>query len=701
MILMKKTNFFRIIMYRLPFFLTIFLCFCAVSVAQGNAAQDTVQLKEVVVSQGKRANVSGLTTGKLSLRADDVKVLPSLLGNTDMLKILELLPGIQTSADGNTNLYVRGGDPGQNLLLYNDVPVYSPGHLAGIFPLFNADHISTVEFLKSGVDSRYGGFLSSVFSVKSKEHIPSKTGITGNVGLLSSQATAELAISKNWGARISARKTYINLFLMPLLNRFDKSTKTDVGDLGYDFYDFNVTLLGQISAKSKLTINALHSRDILELEEKITNISALLRWDNTALSAKLETQFNQNTQLEQTLYLSRFNNDLNSSQADILMKVRSFAGDLGYRNRLRYQLFGISFESGMQYAYHDLLPQKSAFVNADMDFLREGFGRNTAHDAAVFTSATIPLFKKIQIEPGVRYQFFRSEVTAAPAGNFHNADLRLRANYELSKTQLFRAGYSRNTQYIYKLTPSSVGLPTDFWVASSALIRPQTGNEVSVGYYRSFAELMFELSTDIYFRQMKNATEYNIDFGKTSDSSFDKQILYGKGQAYGIEFLLKKNYGKFTSWLSYSLGRSERRFDAINNGKVFPAKYDRTHDFSFVGAYSFNSKWDMSLVWVYATGNAYTQPSSWYFINNVPVREYAAYNGTRMPAYNRTDISVNYWFREGNGINFSVHNLFYVRNPVYIFMHINKNKNTGQLDVTVKRKALFTILPSLSWRFKF
>ncbi|MDR0873501.1 MAG: TonB-dependent receptor plug domain-containing protein [Prevotellaceae bacterium] len=678
----------------------ILALFCVAAAVRGeNAVEDSVLLNEVVVNRGSRANVSGLSSGRLSLRTDDAKMLPSLLGNTDMLKILELLPGIQTSTDGNTNLYVRGGDPGQNLLLYNDVPIYSPGHLAGIFPLFNADHVSTVDFLKSGADSRYGNFLSSVFSVNSKEAVPQKASLKGSVGLLSSQATAEWAMGKNWGASLSARKTYINLFLMPLIHYFDSSKNSELQGVGYDFYDFNATVAGRLSTKNRLTINALYSQDVFEVAENITNIDAALKWRNAAFSAKLETTLPENITLEQTAFYSTYSNRLSTAQADISINVLSSVEDIGYKNRLQYRLFGIPFESGVQYVYHNLLPQKSALTNADMAFRREAFGRNTAHDAAAFTAAVIRFGSKFQIEPGVRYQFFRSETQVAD--NFHSADLRFRAQYRLSATQLFRAGYSRNTQYIYKLTPSSVGLPTDFWVASSAHIRPQKGNEVSIGYYRSFADQMFELSTDIYYRNMENATEYNVDFGESKTTSFDNQILYGEGQAYGIELLLKKNYGKLTAWLSYSLGRSERRFKEINNGRVFPAKYDRTHDLSLVGAYTFNPKWDISLVWIYATGNAYTQPSSWYFVNNLPVREYAAYNSMRLPAYNRTDISVNYWFKPNNGINLSVHNLFFVRNPIYVFMAIQKDDDSGQLNVNVKRKALFTILPSISWRFKF
>jgi hypothetical protein len=683
------------------FALFIFLCFCAVATAQSNVVRDTVSLKEVEINQSSRASVTGLSSGKLSLRAEDAKVLPSLLGNTDILKILELLPGVQTSIDGNSNLYVRGGDPGQNLLLYNDVPIYSPGHLAGIFPLLNADHISAVDFQKSGIDSHYGNFLSSVLSVESNDKVPQKNSVKGSIGLLSSQATAEFAIGKEWGLRFSARKTYINLFLMPLLRRFDKSSTSDIQGMGYDFYDFNFTLAGQISKKNRLTVDALYSRDVLELEENVTNIDAALKWSNAAFSAKLETQINDKTALEQIAFFSRYDNRFHTAQADILINDRSNIEDFGYKNRLQYRIWGIPFESGVQYSNHFLPAQQTTVSNAEMQLQQETFGKSTAHDAAVFTAAIIQILPKLSIKPGVRYQFFRSEVAALPAKNFHSRDARFRAQYHLTATQSLRAGYSHNTQYVNKIITTSIGLPTDFWVTSSALVRPQIGNEISVGYYRSFAEQMFELSADIYYRKIKNATEYNTDFGTMQAASFDSRILYGKGQSYGIELLLKKNYGKLTCWLSYSLGRSERRFKEINNGKAFPAKYDRTHDFSFVSAYKFNPKWDLSLVWVYATGNSYTQPSSWYFVNNVPVREYAAYNSIRMPAYNRTDISVNYWFKENNGINLSVHNLFHVRNPLYIFMQIQKDDDTGQLDVNMKRKALFTILPSISWRFKF
>lgn len=627
-----------------------------------------------------------------------------MMGTPDVLKILELTPGVQTSGEGKSNIYVRGGDPGQTLLSYAGIPLYTPGHAINIFPMFNADHLSTVELIKGGVNASYGNLMSGAILTQPTENIPAKTSVKGNVGLLASQATLGLRVNDKVGIYVSGRKTYLNALLKPLLAMTLKNNlHNDLEEISYNFHDANVTAIAKLSEKNKLVINFLGGQDRLDISEQIIGMQGLLDWHSIALGAKLESELQGGKKLQQQITYSSFQNLFSVSLSEIHVKTLAGIKDLGYDNKFNYTIKGLSFESGVQYKYYQLYPQEFEKQQSSIDFPDLSFGMNDAHYAALFTTTTLNMLPGLTLEPGLRYNFFHSRIVEKDTRkSFHHIDFRLFARYQIDGEKFLRATMSHNSQYVSKLFPSTTGLPTDFWVAASGEILPQYGNEVSVGYYHTVMDGMFELSSDIYFRKMKNVVEYTQNFIESENSLFTEQIFCGQGRAYGIELMLKKNFGNFTGWLSYSLGRSERNFDEINDGETFPARHDRTHDFSFSGSYVFNKKWDVALTQILATGNTYTAPSSWYFINNTPVKEYGKYNNARLPFYNRTDFGVNYWFKENNGINLSIYNVFAIRNPLYVSLRVEQVEEAkNKISISMKKRTLFTIMPSISWRFKF
>jgi hypothetical protein len=672
---------------------------------ESGITKDTIRLKEIMIQNAKHSPVSGALSGKITLDVEGLKPLPSMLGTTNVLKLLELTPGVQTSGDGNSNLYVRGGDPGQNLLLYNDNPIYSPGHILNIFPLFNPGHISSVQLSKSGFNSSYGGMLSSVIAVDTKNEIPRETSVSGNLGLLGFQASSEFSLGKNWGAYVSARRTYLELLLKPITNLVVEGSN-DADDLDYNFWDGNITLVGKLSDKNKLIFDLFMSSDKLDIKDEDIILNGYLKWSNTILSTKLETTLSDNKKLEQQVSFSSFKNKLHTSQAEMYIEMLSEVQDVGYKNKLSVSLDNIKIEGGLQYTYHSVLPQETETYNSEIIFDVENVGRNEAHDLAAFVSSELRIVPRLFIEPGLRYNFYSSKINRKnQRKNFQNIDYRFSSRYQLSGSQFLRAGFSYNTQYMTKLTPSSIGLPTDFWISASKDILPQKGQEYSLGYYQSVDNNKYEISTDIYYRKMKNVSEFNQNFMNVSQNVFTEDILYGKGRSYGFEIMVKKNTGRVTGWISYSWGKSDRNFEGIENGRTFPAKYDRRHDFSATAMYAFNKRWDISMAQIYATGNTYTLPTSWYFMNGMPVKEYGKYNNALMPDYIRTDVSVNYWFKKDNGLNFSIYNMFMVKNPIYVFITLD-NKPSGGSDeerfsVKVKKKTFFPFVPSFSWNFKF
>ncbi len=679
------------------FFTVLFPEFVLAQYAVSQEGKDTIQIEEVTISGRTGKKVAGLLTGKTLMDPESISQLPSILGNTNVLKLLELTPGVQNAGDANTNMYVRGGDPGQNLLLYNDVPVFTQGHLLSFFSLFNADHLSSLELQRSAIDACYGGRLSSVISVKSKKSMPEKAGIRGSVGLLSSQATIELPVTDRWAVYLSGRKTYISLLMNPLLNAtINNNAENRVDDTSYEFYDMNLTVAGQLSSRNQIQIDAFMGKDHLDIVEDDILLNGALEWNNHSLSAQWNTLFNENKQLAQTFFYSQYHNQLSSSQAQMLIKLLSEINSLGYKNYYWFQIQEVPLQTGIQYTYYHIQPQSSEMQNMYMNFRGRETEASYAHELGGFLSAQYLFFSRLTVDAGLRYNLF-----ATSGKTFNSVDPRLSLRYRIRDDLFVRAAYQCQHQYLNLLSPSSVGIPTDFWVSANKEIRPQSGNQISTGAYKTFSGDSYEISADVFYRTLSGVNEFNQNLTGAYDLPYTDGIFYGNGKAYGLELMLKKNTGKFTGWISYTLGRSDRTFDQINRGKTFPAEYDRRHDLSVVTSYTFHRHWDASLVFVYASGNAYTLPSSWYFINNNPVKQYGSYNGARMPDYNRTDLSVNYWFKKDNGLNFSIYNMFMITNPVYIFMNVKQDTDNGKIVVDVKQKKLATLVPSISWRFKF
>lgn len=655
-----------------------------------SSLNDTINISEVTVTQKRQ--VSGMLSGNLSLSADNLSSIPAFGGAVDVLKVLELMPSMRTSGDANSNIYVRGGDAGQNRILYGGAAIYTPGHAINIFPLFNADHLSSLALSKGNAAAEHGNFLSAVIDVKPKARLADSLLLKGSVGLLSSQLTVQLPIGKRWTAYASARKTYLNQVLRPFLQAGGES------NMNYDFWDANFTLVGKLSEKHRLQIDAFSGLDDLDISEETMGLAGQIRWRNAMLSAQLHSQFSAQTKLEQQVYYSGFRNQLFTEQVDYKIDLNSTIEDFTYQNKLSFSAFRQPIDAGMSFSHYRLNPYDLLVENLGNALSQPENMPVSANYFSAFLATKLHGGSRWMITPTVRYNYFASEEETE---DFQSFDFRLAAQYQAAERLFLRANFSHNNQYLNKLTPSSVGLPTDFWVAANAQIPPQSGNEYALGAFHYWADGQFELSADVYYRTMENATQYEYNFIENEQVSFVDKIEFGTGRAYGAELMLKKNAGRWSGWLSYAWGKSERQFEAINEGAYFPAKFDRRHDFSATVQYQLNAHWDLSLTQIFATGNTYTQPTSWYFINSLPVKEYTQYNNARLPNYNRTDIGANYWFNKNSRLNFSIYNAFNIVNPIYVFLDINENEDTGELTMSVKNKTIYRIIPSISWHFKF
>nr|WP_199000790.1 TonB-dependent receptor [Flavobacterium sp. ASV13] len=658
--------------------------------------KDISLLKEVIISNDKKNAIKTLSGGKLSFNLKELYTVPTLFGTTDVIKLLQLTPGVQNSGDANGYLYVRGGDPGHNAILYNETPIYGMSHLLGIFPFYNTDHIKDVEFDKSSSNPKYGGRLSSTTLLSTNKKIPQEFSIMGNAGILASQITLAVPLNDKTGFYVSGRKTYIDEVVGPILK---SGSRNDVQDMKYGFSDANLTFLSQISRNNLFSLNAFFSGDALNIKDENLALKTNLKWNNFTIAPSLVTLISPKINMSNSLYFSQYSNELNMEQATIQFRVSSYVRDFGFTNAVKFSIKNVPFESGLQYVYHNLQPQK---VNVENLTTVDNYSQKTmkANEAAIFVSASPKLFENVTANLGLRINYYKSG-----ADSYLHFQPRAVVNYFANEKYSFYASYNRQYQYLSLITTSSVGIPTDFWIASSDGIKPQLSDEFSIGSDQKITR-NFSSSFGGFYRSMKNLLEYPYGITQFNETTTLKNDLYaGKGKAYGFEMMLKKSNGKFTGWLSYTLSWADRNFDELNNGKTYFAKYDRRHNLSVVGMYDLNSKWNFGVTQIFGSGNRFTMPTSWYFINNNPVKEYSGYNNAQMPNYIRTDLSANYYFiktsKKESALNFSVYNAFNISNPIYVVLDVKVNENKDKVVVTQQKKVLYRILPSVSWRFKF
>ncbi len=665
--------------------------------------KDISLLKEVLISKIKKTPISSLSGGKLSFDLQELSSIPSILGTTDIIKLLQLTPGVQNSGDANGYLYVRGGDPGHNSILYAGIPIYGMAHLGGVFPFYNADHIEEIEFDKSSSNAKYGGRLSSTISLIPNKKIPKEFAVQGNVGLLASQLTLSVPISNQSGLYVSGRKTYIDEIVSSIVDSKKSDFTSDEPELKYRFSDYNLTFISKIAKKHLFTVNTFISGDKLGINDPKSNLNANLKWGNKAISADWTYQITENKSMKNALYFTKYDNGLDLLQGAVKMNISSYIQEVGYKNSIQYLIKKIPFESGFEYIMHDLQPQKIRVSNIGIEDIDKKATAIRANIISLYTNTKPKLLHNLFAEFGLRLNY---NTLSSKSNIFLNLEPRILIHYKPEKDFSFFASYTRQNQFFNLITTSSVGIPSDFWIGSSDGIPSQSANEFSVGYNQSLSKNI-NSSLSSYYRKMNNLIEYPYGVTQFNEiTTFKDDILVGDGESYGIEWMLKKDNGKFKGWFSYTLSWSTRQFDELNNGNQYYAKYDRRHNLSFAGTLDLNRKWCIGLTQIFSSGNRFTMPTSWYFINNTPVKEYNEFNNALLPNYIRTDVSVKYFFiktlKKESALNFSIYNTFNIENPIYMVINVfsDKDKNNN-LTVKTDKKVLYRILPSLSWRFKF
>jgi len=685
----------------------------------------------VVTGQAADHNVTSAQVGKMEMKIETIKALPALFGEVDVLKSIQLLPGIQSGGEGNTGFYVRGGGPDQNLVLLDETTIYNAGHLFGFFSVFNADAVKNVEITKSGMPAYYGGRLASVLDVTQKDGNMKKFEVDGGLGLIFSRLTVQGPIKKDkCSFIISGRRTYIDALVQPFL----KPTSPLKGTKFY-FYDLNAKLNIVINDKHRLFIGGYYGRDVYGFKSSTGRTNAQFRWGNAAASLRWNYIINPQLFLNTTFSFTNYDFATTMGLDVYSMEMSSGVRDYSLKTELTYTpSIPHEFRFGVQYIFHTFFPNKMAVDAGVSDLSLPNVDPYYAHELAIYANDEFDLFPWWKINCGLRYSHFefigpftryvfndqgvRTDSIVYRPGEiikqYNHLEPRLSMRFQVAKKTSIKVSYTLNYQYLHQVALATISLPTDVWMPSTEIVKPQMGHQVSLGVYQNFYKDMFESYIDAYYKQMNNLVEYKDGINiQDITQNADQMYVFGKGWSYGVEFFLKKGLGRFTGFIGYTLSFTQRQFDDLNGGKPFYAKYDRRHDVSInLGYEIIRNKLSVSAVWVFASGNTMTIPIGYYFIAGSLATEYSERNAYRLDPYHRLDLSLNWTIvkkkRFETSLNFSVYNVYNRKNPFFIFFETNTNFDTSNpqnptFDMTTKayQMSLFPILPSISWNFKF
>ena len=682
-------------------------------------------IDEVIVTAERRNdNISSTKMSNIKISSKTIKQIPAMLGETDVIKALSLLPGVKLTGEASSSLSIRGGNRDQNLLMLDEAIVYNASHLGGFFSVFNNDAIKNVELYKGNIPAKFGGRLSSLIDVRMKDGNNRKLSVDGGIGLVSSRLTVELPVVKDKGSiMISGRRTYYDL-LMKLLHKINDT----IPELPVHFYDLNLKANYTLNQKHRLFLSGYSGRDVADLsmgddvssEFNWGNYTATLRW-NYIINKKLFSNLtllvsNYDYAIKNKLLLGREKKEFMFAW-DAYLKDYSAKIDLGYYlnpdNTIRF---------GAMTTYHDF---NVGEVNGKNDTVTWDYKIPEVYclDHAVYLSNDQNIGDRLKLSYGIRYSILQNigRATVYDFENYEVADTnqykwgdiyntysgiepRFGLTYILSGNNSIKLGYTRTRQYLQVATNSTSGTPLDVWIPASPNIKPQIGDQYSIGYFRNFINNQIKTSVEVYYKNMQN----QIDFKEFAEPYLNPQIegelRFGKGRAYGLEFLVQKNEGKLSGWISYTLSKSERNISDIQEKGWYTSVYDIPHDFTVVASYNLSKRFILSANWIYQSGRPINAPVARWEYGDLILPYYPGRNKERMPAYHRLDVGLEWKRKEKPGKRFksswsiSIYNLYNRKNANIIYF-VQDDENINK--TSAMRTSLFGIFPTVTYNFEF
>ncbi len=681
--------------------------------------------QEVVITSRKRDNnVKAAQMGKITLSIEQIKSVPAFLGEVDLLKVVQLLPGVRNAGEGNSGIYVRGGGPDQNLILLDDAICYNTGHLFGFFSIFNSDAIKNVSLIKGGMPAQYGGRLSSVLDISMKEGNNQKFQVEGGLGLIASRISIQGPIKKNKASFIvSARRTYIDVLTKPFINKGSQFNGS-----GYYFYDMNAKINYRFNDKDRLYLSGYMGRDVFDFVNRRDNLNVNIPWGNATGTIRWNHVFNKRLFANTTAVFNNYDFTFKAIQDNFVAKLASGIRDKSIKQDFDFYPFSNhKIKFGALYTYHKFTPSVASGSQDSIVFDPLNAQIKYAHEAAGYLQDDWEITPKIQLSAGLRYSFFqqigpnkiynkdvdgnRTDSTVyakgKPVKTYGGLEPRATVRYSFDDQTSIKASVSRNLQYIHLVSNSGTTLPTDIWVPSTYKVKPQISWLYATGLFKNFKNNMFETSLEFYFKDMRNQIEFKEGYTPNSLDDTENSFVFGNGWSYGSELYLNKAKGRVTGWIGYTLSWTWRKFPDLNFGEKYPAKYDRRNDLSIVSMYELNKKWKFSATFVYGTGNAVTLPQRFYVIDGILTQEYSRINQYRLPSYHRLDLSAVLTPKKNEGRKwksewvFSVYNVYSRKNPYFIYFDQSGNALDGSLRIQAKQVSIFPIIPAFTWNFKF
>lgn len=695
-------------------------------------------LREVTISaEKKNSEIAQMSSIKLS--SVEIKSVPMLFGEKDLFKTLMLLPGVQSGTEGTSGMYVRGGGPDQNLIILDEATIYNANHLLGFFSIFNGDAIKSVELIKGGFPARYGGRLSSIINVNMKEGNKTEYHGEGGVGIIAAHAMVEGPIIKNKSSfMVSARRTYLDALMQPFVKLQNSSSS-----VGYYFYDLNAKLNYDFGDKNKLYVSGYFGRDkfYMSNKERDYNTKAGLFWQNGTGTLRWNHLFTNKLFSNLSYIFSDYTMKIYMKEK---METEEMAID--YRsgiqdNSLKYDLTYVlnpsnTFYMGASFTYHQFTPSALMMKMADSSFNLSQSVKIHGFEYAFYIEDEINIHNKFKMNPGVRLAMF-----SVRGKTYFSPEPRINMSYNILSNLAIKTSYAMMNQNVHLMSNSSIGLPTDLWIPSTNNIRPQQSQQVALGLAYDWKKPALSFSLEGYYKKMDHMIAYRegtsfilLDYvgGDIPESGklvWEDNVVKGQGWSYGMEFLVRRTAGKFTGWIGYTLSWTQQQFDDLNFGKKFYARYDRRHDVSIVLMYSPNEKINLSLTWVYASGNAITIPESIYnletmddvllnfmanklnmnnsntmYQNLYQIESYGERNSTRMKAFHHLDVGIQFikQHKKWKSIwEISVYNVYNHKNAFFYYVGNEYNPATDTYTSKLQQMCIFPIIPSFSYNFQF
>ena len=699
-----------------------------------NLSPTSYVTNEVVVKAKKEdVNIQTADMGKIELEIEQVDQLPVLMGEKDILKTIQLLPGVQSGTEGSSGFYVRGGGPDQNLILLDEAVVYNASHLFGFFSVFNSDAINNIDLIKGSMPANYGGRLASVLDINMKDGNNKKFGVNGGIGLISSKITVEGPLKKDTSSFIiSGRRTYFDIFAKPFVDT------TNFSGSSYHFFDLTTKMNYQLSPRNKIFLSGYFGRDVFNFNSKDWGFNMNMPWGNSTASLRWNHLFNSNLFMNTSIIFSKYKYEFNISQElDSLpvSETNMFSGirdwniknDFSYYPNLKHKI-----KFGTNYTYHKFTP--TSFAGSYDDLELEQIINYYAHEYGLYINDEYQVSERVLLNLGIRYSGFiqvgpferhqkddsgqigqistdtiisydRGEIVQSYGG----MEPRFSFRYLINENSSIKFGMMQNYQYLHLTSMASSSLPTDVWLPSSDIVKPQLGRQISLGYYKNLENNTYETSVEIYYKTMENLIEYEENYMPGVSiglENIDNNLTFGDGKSYGLELFLAKRSGRLNGWVGYTISKTTREFDELNDGNWYYAKYDRPHDLSIVLNYQISKRLNLSTVFVYASGNSLTIPKSVYIIDGELLTDWGERNSYRIDPYHRMDLALTLKNKEKrkytSSWTLSIYNIYNRQNPYFIYFETEGLLgNEDDVKITAQQVSIFPIIPSISWNFNF